>query len=98
MKNIWVSLDCGNFLMNLNHRCDTVFYLITGQGYATEGSHVVINYAFKELGCTYLIASLDPPNVDSQRVAERLGMQFVEERTEQGRPIAFFRRDKEAIA
>lgn len=69
----------------------------TGQGYATEASRVVTNYAFEELGFSYLVASCDPPNTDSRKVIKRLGMQFVEERLEQDRPIVFYRLNKEEL-
>ncbi|MEQ9438909.1 MAG: GNAT family N-acetyltransferase [Cyclobacteriaceae bacterium] len=66
----------------------------TRQGYATEASRMIITYAFEELGFSYLIASCDAPHTASRRVAERLGMHFVEERTEQGKPTAFFRLER----
>jgi ribosomal-protein-alanine N-acetyltransferase len=66
----------------------------TGQGYATEASQAIIYHAFQELGFSYLIASCDAPHTASRRVAERLGMQFVEERTEQDKPTVFYRLDK----
>ncbi|MEM9670962.1 MAG: GNAT family N-acetyltransferase [Cyclobacteriaceae bacterium] len=66
----------------------------TGQGYATEASRAIVHYAFQELGFSYLIASCDVPHTASRKVAERLGMQFVEERTEQDKPTAFYRLEK----
>jgi len=66
----------------------------TSLGYATEASQAIIHYAFQELGFSYLIASCDPPNNASQKVIERLGMHFVEERTEQDILIAFYRLDR----
>ncbi|MEM6843512.1 MAG: GNAT family N-acetyltransferase [Bacteroidota bacterium] len=67
----------------------------TKEGYATEASKAVIDYVFEELGFSYLIASCDSPHTASREVAERLGMQFVEERTELGKPTAFYRLDKD---
>jgi len=66
----------------------------TGQGYATEASWAIIRYVFQALGFSYLIASCDPSHTASRKVAERLGMQFVEERTEQDKPTAFYRLDR----
>lgn len=68
--------------------------IATGQGYATEASQAIIQYAFQELGFSHLIASCDAPHTTSRKVAERLGMQFVEERTEQDKPTAFYRLDR----
>ena len=64
------------------------------KGYATEAATRVVNYCFNELGYEYLVASSDKPNVESHRVAERLGMRKVKERTVNGNPIIFFRIEK----
>jgi RimJ/RimL family protein N-acetyltransferase len=44
-----------------------------GMGYATEGAIAATNWAFDHLGWTEVIHAIDPENVPSQRVAERLG-------------------------
>jgi RimJ/RimL family protein N-acetyltransferase len=44
-----------------------------GRGYATEGAAVAVDYAFDRLGWTEVIHSIDPENVASQKVAEKLG-------------------------
>lgn len=44
-----------------------------GRGYATEGAAAAMDYAFDELGWDDVIHSIDPANVASQRVAQRLG-------------------------
>ena len=44
-----------------------------GKGYATEGAAAAIDWAFDHLGWTDVIHCIDPENVASQRVAERLG-------------------------
>jgi [ribosomal protein S5]-alanine N-acetyltransferase len=64
------------------------------KGYATEASTKILEYGFDELGFDYLIASCDAPNIESQKVAERLGMKQVEERIVDVNPILFFRIDK----
>ncbi|MCU0546019.1 MAG: GNAT family N-acetyltransferase, partial [Oscillatoriaceae cyanobacterium Prado104] len=64
---------------------------------STEAATRIIEYAFEELGFEYLIASCDRPNIESQKVAERLGMQQVEERTIDDNPTVFFRLDKSSI-
>jgi RimJ/RimL family protein N-acetyltransferase len=44
-----------------------------GKGYATEAAIASIDWAFDTLGWTDVIHCIDPENVASQRVAERLG-------------------------
>ena len=64
------------------------------KGYATEASTKIMEYGFDELGFDYLVATCDRPNIESHKLAERLGMKQVEERTIDGNPILFFRIDK----
>lgn len=45
-----------------------------GKGYATEAARAVLDYAFRELGAHRVIATCQPENVASCRVAEKLGM------------------------
>jgi [ribosomal protein S5]-alanine N-acetyltransferase len=66
----------------------------TKKGYATEAATKIIEYCFEELGYEYLLASCDRPNIESQKVAERLGMRKMEERVVNGNPIVFFRLEK----
>lgn len=66
----------------------------TKKGYATEAATKIIEYAFDELGFEYVVASCDRPNIESQKVAERLGMSQVEERMVNENPILFLRIDK----
>ena len=47
-----------------------------GQGYATEAANAVRDFAFTTLGIMRLIAMIDPSNVVSIRVAEKIGMHF----------------------
>lgn len=44
-----------------------------GRGYATEAARASINYAFDVLGRARVISLIAPENVNSIRVAERLG-------------------------
>jgi [ribosomal protein S5]-alanine N-acetyltransferase len=64
------------------------------KGYATEASTKILEYAFNKLGFDYLVASCDAPNIESKKVAERLGMRQVESRLVDGKPILFFRLDR----
>jgi RimJ/RimL family protein N-acetyltransferase len=47
-----------------------------GRGYATEAARAVRDYAFDTLGLTRLIAMIDPANLPSIRVAEKIGMKY----------------------
>ncbi|MDW3194282.1 MAG: GNAT family N-acetyltransferase [Cytophagales bacterium] len=60
-------------------------------GFASEAAQAIIDYAFRELGFTYLIAATDEPHKASQHVAQRLGMSFVEKRIEDGKATLFYR-------
>ena len=48
-----------------------------GNGYATEATRAVRDYAFAILELPRLIAVIDPENTASLRVAEKLGMSYV---------------------
>ena len=47
-----------------------------GKGYATEGSAAAIDWAFTTLGWTEVIHCIDPKNVASISIAQRLGSTF----------------------
>jgi ribosomal-protein-alanine N-acetyltransferase len=46
------------------------------QGLATEAAKGIMEYGFEKLNLSRLICMIDPENVASQRVAERIGMTF----------------------
>lgn len=46
---------------------------VQGKGYATEGASASMDWAVDHLGWTDIIHCIDPENVPSQKVAERLG-------------------------
>lgn len=50
-----------------------------GQGYATEAACGVRDFAFTNLGIKRLIAMVNPSNIASIRVAEKLGMKYEKE-------------------
>ncbi len=50
-----------------------------GRGYATEAAIAVRDYAFTTLGMKRLVAIIDPANLASIGVAEKLGMRFESE-------------------
>jgi ribosomal-protein-alanine N-acetyltransferase len=47
-----------------------------GQGLTTEGGRIGLQYGFRELGMSEIIAVAHPDNGASRRVIEKLGMQF----------------------
>lgn len=60
------------------------------QGLATESAQCVLHYAFNALRLKRVVATVDPPNIESIKVLEKLGMVFVEEQVIQGNPILFY--------
>ena len=44
-----------------------------GKGYASEAAKRCLEYAFEEMGRDHVISLIDPANVNSIRVAERIG-------------------------
>lgn len=47
-----------------------------GQGYATEAGSACLDYGFKTLGLTRIIAKAMPENIGSIKVLQKLGMTF----------------------
>ena len=45
-----------------------------GNGLGTEAARAIMNYGFETLKLSRLICTIDPDNVASQRVAEKIGM------------------------
>ncbi len=66
-----------------------------GEGYAVEASRKIMEYAFQNLGFTYIIASCDKPNIASMKVAEKLGMQKEKEEVIDGKVTVFYCLDAE---
>lgn len=58
-----------------------------GNGYATEGARASINWAFTNTGIPRLISLIHPENKASVCVALRLGEQFCEQITFDGKPV-----------
>lgn len=61
-----------------------------GRGYATEAGRAAIEWAWATLDAEQLISVIQPGNVRSIRVAERLGMRRLEETTLHGQDVAIF--------
>lgn len=62
---------CGQPETEIGYRLASPYW---GRGYATEAARAVRNYAFNVLHLSRLISIIDPLNVRSIRVAEKLGM------------------------
>jgi len=62
-----------------------------GKGYATEAAQAIIEYAFRELGFSYVHAATDPENIASNNVARRLGMTLQDTRIMEGKMTMFWR-------
>jgi ribosomal-protein-alanine N-acetyltransferase len=61
-----------------------------GKGYATEGATAVRDYAFQDLGLDRVISIVDPPNLASIRVAEKVHDGLEAKITFFGRPMQIF--------
>ncbi|MEM6747242.1 MAG: GNAT family N-acetyltransferase [Pseudomonadota bacterium] len=59
----WPELELGYWLMPSVH----------GKGFATEAGYRCRDYAYDVLGAPTLVSYIDPANVPSQRVVERMG-------------------------
>jgi RimJ/RimL family protein N-acetyltransferase len=44
------------------------------QGLATEAAKSILQYGFEQLKLSHLICLMDPANIASQKVAEKIGM------------------------
>lgn len=61
------------------------------QGLATEAARGILRYGFEHLGLTRLICMIDPANLASQRVAERIGLTFEKQVDEyEGEKLPFY--------
>lgn len=67
------------------------------KGYATEAASKIVEYCFDQLDYEYVIASCDRPNLESQKVAERLGMKKIAERNIDGKAMFFFRLERSQV-
>jgi ribosomal-protein-alanine N-acetyltransferase len=60
-----------------------------GQGLATEAAQAILKYGFEKLNLARLVSLIEPENIASQRVAEKIGMSF-EKRVDEGEYAPFF--------
>jgi len=61
-----------------------------GQGYATEAAHAALRVAFEHLAWPRVISLIDPANIRSVRLAERLGEQPEGEVTIRGHRVTVY--------
>ena len=76
--------DCGLTWQQVNGRRELevgyhVRAVLQGRGYATEAAAACRDFARDSLGVTKLVAIIHPDNAASARVAEKIGMRFVED-------------------
>lgn len=62
-----------------------------GQGYATEGARMALQYAFTQLPQPQVLSVIHPDNAASIRVAQRLGEQLLGPAEVMGRPTLIYR-------
>lgn len=60
-----------------------------GQGLATEAAQDILRYGFERLNLERLVSLIEPKNIASQRVAEKMGMTF-EKRVDDGEYSPFY--------
>jgi ribosomal-protein-alanine N-acetyltransferase len=65
-----------------------------GQGYAGEAAQAVMAYCYDTLDMTVIRASIDAPNVASERVLEKLGFTPLRRATVGGLDLVFFERSR----
>ncbi|MEN8721516.1 MAG: GNAT family N-acetyltransferase [Alphaproteobacteria bacterium] len=65
-----------------------------GKGYATEGAAACLEWGFDTQGMTDVISCIQPRNVASIAVAERLGQRQIREERLQGIPVLIYGMDR----
>lgn len=71
-----------------------LFEPYTGQGYASEASQQIIEYAFNQLKYTSITAAMDAPNAESIKLARNLGMKFKESKIIDDAATLFYELEK----
>jgi [ribosomal protein S5]-alanine N-acetyltransferase len=61
-----------------------------GQGLGTELSQAVIQYGFKELKLSRIISLIQPDNMTSRHVVEKVGMRFEKEGQDEAGPFVVY--------
>lgn len=66
-----------------------------GRGYASEAAAASVRYGFGALGLTRIVAVVEPPNVASRKVLEKIGLEYQCLAHYYGRPMSYFAVDRE---
>jgi len=61
-----------------------------GQGLATEAAFAVRNYGFEKLGCDRIIALINPKNLASQNVAQKIGLIYEKDTTHSEKTVCVY--------
>ena len=65
-----------------------------GQGLATEAAQGIVRHAFERLNITRLICVIEPENIASMKVAEKIGMTFEKAMVDELGPYHLYSRRK----
>ena len=87
--------QCGLIAQNVNEKPEVeIGYLFLrrwwGRGLATEAACACRDFGFRKLGLKRLISIIDPENIASRRVAEKVGMKVVGETEMWGRWMCLY--------
>ena len=87
--------QCGLVLQEVEGRQEVeIGYLFLrprwGQGLATEAAQACRDHGFARLGFTRLISLIDPANVASRRVAEKVGMTLEKDISKWGKKLCVY--------
>jgi RimJ/RimL family protein N-acetyltransferase len=90
---------CGLLPWTIDERPEVeVAYLLArefwGQGLATEAARAIVGHAFERLEVTRLVCLIDPANLASIRVAERIGMTFEKRLADESGPFLLYSRGR----
>jgi ribosomal-protein-alanine N-acetyltransferase len=65
-----------------------------GRGFATEAARAILTYGFEDLHVPRLVCLIDPQNIASIRVAEKIGMAFEKACEDEMGPFWLYARNK----
>ena len=90
---------CGLLPWTIDERPEVeVAYLLArdywGQGLGTEAARAILDYGFEQLDLSRLICLIDSDNLASIKVAERIGMTFEREGSDDQGPFLLYSRSK----
>src|SRR3569623_1415898 len=68
-----------------------------GRGYASEAAEASVLYGFGTLGLARIVAVVEPPNVASRNVLEKIGLKYQCLAHYYGRPMSYFAADRDVF-